>query len=115
MIAAAQAAVEQGGVAAVDNHQEDFQAVERIGLVVWLHSMRPLKQLKRHGHIHYVSRKMKYAYLYCDMQRVEEVTRRLESINAVKYVEQSMKPYIKTEYQKKVPKEEKKEEYKMGI
>ncbi|ADH99142.1 YlbG family protein [Salisediminibacterium selenitireducens] len=98
----------------MDNHQEDFQAVERIGLVVWLHSMRPLKQLKRHGHIHYVSRKMKYAYLYCDLQRVEEVTRRLESINAVKYVEQSMKPYIKTEYQKKGSKRRKERRIQNG-
>lgn len=112
---AVQAAVEQEGVAAVVDEQKEFEPEKRLGLVVWLHSMKPLKQLKRHGHIHYVSRKMKYVYLYCDLDRAEEVMRRLNSINAVKHVEQSMRPFIKTEYQTKAPKEVKKEEYKMGI
>ncbi|AOM83293.1 YlbG family protein [Salisediminibacterium beveridgei] len=97
------------------DEKEEFEPEKRLGLVVWLHSLKPLKQLKRHGHIHYVSRRMKYVYLYCDIDRVEEVTKRLLSINAVKSVEQSMRPFIKTEYQSKAPKEAKKEEYKMGI
>lgn len=87
----------------------------RVGLAVWLHSMKPLKQLKRHGHVHYVSKKMKYAIVYCNENELAQTIEKLESINAVKQVEQSMRPWIKTEYQSALPEKEKNDDYKMGI
>ncbi|SER51337.1 YlbG family protein [Salisediminibacterium halotolerans] len=87
----------------------------RVGLAVWLHSMKPLKQLKRHGHVHYVSRKMKYAVVYCDEESMTETIEKIASISAVKHVEPSMRPWVKTEYQSAVPDKEKSDDYKMGI
>ena len=87
----------------------------RVGLAVWLHSLKPVKQLKRHGHVHYVSKKMKYAVVYCNEEEMEKTIEKLKSLNAVKEVERSMRPWVKTEYQSSVPDKEKNDDYKMGI
>ena len=40
---------------------------KRQGMVVWLHSLKQSKALRKFGNVHYISRKMKYAVIYCDM------------------------------------------------
>ena len=37
---------------------------ERQALVVWLYTLKPIKQLKKFGNIHYISKRLKYIYLY---------------------------------------------------
>ncbi|QKS71543.1 DUF2129 domain-containing protein [Paenalkalicoccus suaedae] len=88
---------------------------DRVGLAVYIHSLKQVRQLKRFGHIHYVSKKMKYVILYCDVDRSEETMKKLKSFHFVKEVAMSMRPWIKTEYESKVPNKEKKDDYKMGI
>jgi uncharacterized protein YlbG (UPF0298 family) len=88
---------------------------ERVGLAVYIQSLKQVKQLKRFGHVHYASRKMKYAILYCDLENVEETVTRLEKLPFVKEVSMSMRPWVKTEYQEIVPEREKKDDYKMGL
>ncbi|MCD8509265.1 MAG: DUF2129 domain-containing protein [Bacillus sp. (in: Bacteria)] len=87
----------------------------RVGLAVWVQSLKQVKQLKRFGHIHYISRKMKYVVMYCDEANVEETMNKLRSFHFVKEVSMSMRPWLKTEYQNSVPDKEKEYDYKMGI
>ncbi|PYZ93263.1 hypothetical protein CR194_08700 [Salipaludibacillus keqinensis] len=87
----------------------------RVGLAVWVQSLKQVKQIKRFGNIHYVSKKMKYVILYCDEERAEETMNKLQSFHFVKKVSMSMRPWIKTEYQNSVPQKAKKDDYKMGI
>jgi uncharacterized protein YlbG (UPF0298 family) len=87
----------------------------RVGLAVWIYSLKQVKQLKRFGNVHYVSKKMKYVILYCNEERVDETINKLRSLNFVKDVSMSMRPWIKTEYQNSIPDKEKKDDYKMGI
>lgn len=87
----------------------------RVGLAIWVQSLKQVKQLKRFGNIHYVSKKMKYVILYCDVDRADENISKLESFHFVKNVSKSMRPWIKTEYQNSIPDKEKKDDYKMGI
>ncbi|UCZ51849.1 DUF2129 domain-containing protein [Bacillus shivajii] len=87
----------------------------RVGLAIWVHSLKQVKQLKRLGNVHYVSRKMKYIVMYCDTDQVEETISKLESLHFVKEVSMSMRPWIKTEFQNSVPEKEKEYDYKMGI
>jgi len=87
----------------------------RVGLAIWVQSLKQVKQLKRFGNIHYVSKKMKYVILYCDEERVDETMNKLESFHFVKKVSMSMRPWIKTEYQNSVGEKAKKDDYKMGI
>lgn len=40
---------------------------DRQAIVVWMNHLKQVRSLKRFGNVHYVSRKLKYAVLYCDM------------------------------------------------
>ncbi|WP_078576110.1 YlbG family protein [Salipaludibacillus agaradhaerens] len=87
----------------------------RVGLAIWIHSLKQVKQLKRFGNIHYVSKRMKYVILYCDEEKSDETIQRLNSLHFVKDVSKSMRPWIKTEYQSSTPDKAKRDDYKMGI
>ena len=45
----------------VDN--SEFEIIKRRGLIVWVYSLKQLKNLKKFGLLHYVSRRMKYLSL----------------------------------------------------
>nr|WP_281171150.1 DUF2129 domain-containing protein [Alkalicoccus chagannorensis] len=88
---------------------------KRVGLAVYIKSLKQVKQLKQYGHVHYASRKMKYVILYCNVADAERIAASLEKMPYVKEVKMSMRPWVKTEYEGFVPKEEKKADYKMGL
>lgn len=87
---------------------------KRQGIVVWLHSLKQIKLLRKFGNVHYVSKKLKYVILYCDMDDVEKLTEKLMSYSFVKKVEPSYKPFLKMEFESKVDKA-KEYDYKLGI
>lgn len=87
----------------------------RVGIAVWLHSLKYVRQLRKLGNIHYASKKMKYVVLYCDGDSVDKMVERLESLHYVKQVSKSMRPYLKTEFQNSKPDKAKEYDYKMGI
>nr|WP_246125540.1 YlbG family protein [Alkalicoccus halolimnae] len=90
---------------------------ERVGLAVYIQSLKQVKQLKRFGHVHYASKKMKYVILYCDLEDADETVEKLERMPFVKQVLMSMRPWIKTEYQGVGvdTNKEKHDDYKMGL
>ncbi|MGE6631272.1 YlbG family protein [Bacillus sp. NPDC077027] len=87
---------------------------KRQGMVVWLHSLKQAKTLRKFGNVHYISKKMKYAVIYCDMDHVERHMAKLGSLPFVKRVEPSYKPFIKLEYESKIDKA-KEYDYKVGF
>jgi len=87
---------------------------KRQGLIVWLHSLKHVKLLRKYGNVHYVSKKMKYVVLYCDMELIEQISEKLSSFSFVKQVEPSYKPFLKLEFESKVDKA-KEYDYKMGL
>lgn len=46
--------------------------VERVGLAVYIQSLKHAKQLRRFGNVHYVSSKQKYVVLYINYDQLEE-------------------------------------------
>lgn len=66
----------------------------RRGLIVWVYSLKQLRNLRRFGYIHYVSKKMKYVVLYVDEIKVEETLDKLNKQFFVREVEISMRPDI---------------------
>ena len=48
-----------------------FTMQKRRGLIVWVYSLRQLKNLRRFGFVHYVSRKMKYVVMYLNEEEYE--------------------------------------------
>ncbi|GAA0294116.1 uncharacterized protein YlbG (UPF0298 family) [Gracilibacillus halotolerans] len=89
--------------------------VERQGLAIWFQKMKNVKFIKKYGHLVYVSKKMKYAILYVDMEEVDEIMNSLKKLPYIRNVEVSSKPYIKTEFESVKAEDEKEYDYKMGI
>lgn len=75
---------------------------ERQGLIVWVKSLRNIKNLRKYGNLHYASRKMKYAVIYCDKSEAEDVTEKLMALGFVNSVEPSLKDTLKTEFDGKI-------------
>lgn len=73
---------------------------ERIGLSVWLQSLKHIRHIRRFGHIIYVSKKMKYVILYCSKAELDKTIEKLNSFPFVKLVQPSYRPYLKTDYEK---------------
>lgn len=89
--------------------------VKRQGLAIWFQKMKNVKYIKKYGHLMYVSKKMKYAIVYVDMDEVDETLQTIKKLPFVKKVEVSSKPYIKTEFESVKAEDEKEYDYKMGI
>ncbi|HHW38266.1 MAG TPA: YlbG family protein [Bacillales bacterium] len=87
----------------------------RQGIIVWVHSLKQVKQLKRYGNIHYVSKKLKYIVIYMDMELVEDAVDKIKSLSFVKKVDLSYKPFLKTEFENSKPDKAKEYDYKIGI
>lgn len=79
---------------------------ERRGLVVWLYSLRQLKQLRHYGTVQYASRRMKYVILYVDEDSVDAVKDKLSHLRFVKKVDVSMRPDLKTSYARETAEED---------
>ncbi|KRN29394.1 hypothetical protein IV38_GL000278 [Lactobacillus selangorensis] len=71
-----------------------FKMTSRQGIVVWVYSMKQIKQLRRYGMIDYVSKKMKYVYLYVDQDEIDAIMAQLEKLHFVKRVAKSHRPEI---------------------
>lgn len=87
----------------------------RQGIIVWLHSLKHAKILRRFGNVHYVSKRMKYAVLYCNMDDVEKIMAKLRSYSFVKKVEPSFKPFLRIEFENSKPDKAKEYDYKIGL
>ena len=70
----------------------------RRGLIVWVYSLRQLKNLRRFGIIAHVSRKMKYVMIYVDEAEVENTTAALRKLHFVREVDWSYRPDISMEF-----------------
>ncbi len=49
---------------------------KRQGIIVYLHSLKHSKMLRKFGNVHYVSKRLKYVVLYCDMDLIEKQWKR---------------------------------------
>ncbi|RST93698.1 hypothetical protein CBF33_00320 [Vagococcus lutrae] len=76
-----------------------FEEVPRRGVIVWVYTLRPIRQLKKFGVIQHVSRKQKYVYLYMNEWDIEKNIERLEKLHFIRSVEQSYRPDIPVTFQ----------------
>ena len=68
---------------------------QRQSMIVYLHSLKHAKILRKYGNIHYISKRLKYAVVYCDMEQIEHMMHKLNKLPFVKKIEQSYRPYLK--------------------
>lgn len=88
---------------------------DRRGIIVWLNSIKHAKHLRRYGNVLYVSKRLKYVVMYCDTNKVDEVSNKIQSLKYVKKVEPSYRPLIQTEFDSKKPDKAKEYDYKLGF
>lgn len=94
---------------------EKWMIGQRQGIIVWLYSLKQAKMLRKFGNVHYVSKRLKYVVLYCNLDEVETIMDKISSYSFVKKVEPSFKPFLKVEYENSRPDKAKEYDYKMGI
>lgn len=88
---------------------------ERQGLIVWLHNLKLAKNLRKYGNIHYISKRLKYVVLYCNMDECETVMNKIKNLTYVKRVEPSYRPFLKTDFDNAKPDKAKEYDYKIGF
>lgn len=88
---------------------------QRQGIIVWLYSLKQAKMLRKFGNVHFVSKRLKYVVLYCDLEDVDSIMGKIQNYSFVKKVEPSFKPFLKTEYENSKPDKAKEYDYRMGI
>lgn len=88
---------------------------ERMGLIVWMRSLKQVRSLRKFGNIHYVSNRMKYLVLYCDAETCEATMNKLQSLPYVTSVQKSQRPFLKTEFQDPILDEAKAYDYKIKL
>ena len=74
---------------------------ERIGFVVYVKSLKQVKALRRYANIYYVSKREKYAYLYTDLDRIEDVLEQVDALPFVQSVVRSERPFVSETYEPK--------------
>lgn len=71
-----------------------FEITKRQGIIIWVYTLRQLKNLRRFGYIHYVSNRLKYIVMYVDQNEVEDKIKQLNGLHYVRKVEISYRPDI---------------------
>ncbi|MBD1370969.1 YlbG family protein [Hazenella sp. IB182357] len=72
----------------------------RMGLVVWMKDLKAAHSLGRFGNVHYVSKRMKYVYLYIDGDKVDQVIRQIDRLSYVQRVEKSQRSNICLDFER---------------
>ncbi|GEK32663.1 YlbG family protein [Kurthia sibirica] len=88
---------------------------DRQGLIVYVHHLKQAKSLRRYGHVHYISRKMKYVVIYCDVDDIEATTNKVSRLPYVREVLPSYRRFLKTEFENALPDKAKEYDYKSGL
>jgi len=99
---------------AQSDRQVNNLEIRRQGLIVWLHSLKQAKMLRKFGNVHYISKRLKYVVVYCNMEDAERIIAKIRSYSFVKQVDLSYKPFLKMEFESKQDKA-KEYDYKAGL
>ena len=89
--------------------------VERQGLIVYVSQLKHAKSLRKYGHVHFISKRLKYVVMYCNRDEIESVINKVQRLPFVKDVVESYRPFIKTEYENSKPDKDKEYDYKVGL
>ncbi|KAF1296889.1 hypothetical protein BAU15_14390 [Enterococcus sp. JM4C] len=78
--------------------ENQFTVQKRRGIIVWVYSLKQLKNLKRFGLVHYVSRKMKYVVLYLNEETFDYSEEKIKKLHFVRKVERSYRPDVEMNF-----------------
>jgi len=81
-----------------------FPFSDRLGLAVWVKDLKAARSLRRMGNIHFVSKRLKYVYLYIDGRKSDQTIRKIERLPYVTRVERSLRREWTTDFQRTLEK-----------
>lgn len=84
------------------NREETFMLQKRRLLVIWVYSLKPIKNLKKFGQLIYISRKMKYVLMYLNEEDVSEMEQKVRRLHFVRYTEYSYRPDVEMNFSDKI-------------
>jgi uncharacterized protein YlbG (UPF0298 family) len=79
-----------------------FEITKRRLVVVWVYSLKQLKNLRRFGDIYYISNRMKYVLIYMNEENVEEAMKKIEKLHFVRRVDKSYRPDVEMNFADKI-------------
>lgn len=85
----------------------------RVGLAVYVKSLKAARNLRKFGNIHYMSRRLNYVSMYIAADTFEQTVERIARLDFVTRVEHSHRHEIKTVYDNAKPDKAKEFDYKM--
>ncbi|MED3660293.1 DUF2129 domain-containing protein [Ureibacillus sp. FSL K6-8385] len=88
---------------------------ERQGLIVYVYQLKHAKSLRKFGHVHYISRKLKYVVLYCNREEIPYIKNKIQRLPFVKDVVESYLPFVKNEFENEKFKKDQEQEYDYRI
>lgn len=97
----AEAVAEEAEAVDVLAETVSFELKGRIGLVVYVQSLKQVKALRRYANLYYVSRREKYAFLYTDLDGHETIIEKINALPFVDAVVRSERPFIAETYEPK--------------
>lgn len=90
----------------ISNRKEDlmeFFRVKRHGLIVWLYTLKQVKNIRKFGHIQYISNRMRYVVLYVNESDKDQVIQSLNRLHFVRKVEESYRDTIDMTWKDAIP------------
>ncbi|SHE69800.1 Uncharacterized protein YlbG, UPF0298 family [Seinonella peptonophila] len=76
--------------------------VKRLGLAVWVKDLKAARALGRWGNIHFISKRLKYVYLYIDELTADRIVTQIEQLPNVLRVERSQRNRMDFDFRKEV-------------
>ena len=72
----------------------EFELIERQALVVWLYTLKQVKNIRKYGHVHFISNRLRYVILYVNRDEQDEIIEKLNKLHFVQKVEVSYRDDI---------------------
>lgn len=73
--------------------------ISRQGLVIWFKHRKNIRQIKKYGHLIYVSRKLNFAIIYVNRDEIDHIIEKLANLSFIKKMERSYKPFVTTNFE----------------
>lgn len=75
-----------------------YKKVARCGIAVWINNLKQVRTIQKYGLVYYVSKRMKYVYLYVDQDKLEKTVNNLKHFRFVRRVQVSKYGQLKTNF-----------------
>lgn len=81
----------------------EFELIERQALVVWLYTLKQVKNIRKFGHVHFISNRLRYVILYVNRDEQDEIIEKLNKLHFVQKVEVSYRDDIDMTWKDAIP------------